>query len=239
MFSNQEDLRNEFTVNTDELKSNVLIVWDTDLQDQNSIDNQNGRTYQAITSPKVVQDQSLVLTKGLETISVPFSMGLRKNKLTVIEEVLKVFLQAADFLSGQLDKPTSFASQFKARIASLLLSSHFTSRPKMVAMAGGTLALGQREILDSRQLWNKYHFINSFVTIDGKNNQQKIFKEQKINFCFKDFVLLGDSPFCNISTGQRAEIMTLVWNVEENSAIVTYRVYEVYDTNLKIEFLSK
>lgn len=238
-FTNQEALRNEFSVNTDELKSNYLITWDTDTQDQNTLDNQSGRVYQAITSPKVVQNQDLVLMKGLETISVPFSMALRKDKLTEIEEVLKVFLQAADFLSGQLDQPGSFAAQFSARVGSMHISSHFLSRPKMVVMAGNSLAIGQREILDSRKLWGNYHFINSFVTIEGINNQQKIFKEQKIPFCFKDFVSLSNSNFCKIETGQDAEVMRLVWSVEENSAIVSYRVYEIYDNNLKIEFLSK
>ncbi len=109
----------------------------------------------------------------------------------------------------------------------------------MVVMAGTSLALDQRAIMDARKLWNDYHFIESFVTIDDKNNQQKIFKEQKIPFCFQDFVTLSNNNFCETSTGQKAEIMNLVWKVEENSAVVTYRVFEVYDTNLKIEFLTE
>jgi hypothetical protein len=238
-FNNQEALRNEYTLNTDELKSNYLIVWDTDAQDQNTLDNQSGRTYQAITSPIAVQDPDLVLTKGLETVNVPFSMAVRKDTLTAVEEVLKVFLQAADFLSGTLGSPNSFAAQFSARVGSMHLSSHFLTRPKMVVMAGSSLALDQRSILSAQKLWERFHFIESFVTIDDINNQQKIFKEQKIPFCFADLVSLLNNNFANLETGQDAEIMNLVYSVEKNSATVTYRVYEVYDNNLKIEFLDK
>jgi hypothetical protein len=237
--TNQEDLRNEYTLNTDELKANYLILWDDDLQDQNTIDNQAGRTYQAITSPIAVQDPDLVLVKGLDTISIPFSMPLRKNSLTAFEEVLKVFLQAADFLSGTLGQSNSFAAQFSARVGSMHLSSHFITRPKMVVMAGDLLANDQRRILSAENLWNNYHFIESFVTIDDINNQQKIFKEQKIPFCIADLVSLLGNNFANTQSGQDAEIMNLVYSVEKGSAIVTYRVFEVYDNNLQIAFLDK
>lgn len=238
-FNNQEALRNEYTLNTDELISNYLLLWDDDLQDQNTIDNQGGRAYQAITRPRVVQDENLVLTKNAEKIAIPMSMALRKDTLTAFEEVLKVFLQAADFLSGTLDSPQSFAAQFSARVGSMLQSSHFTSRPRMVVMSGGKLAMKQRSILSAKVLWEKYHFIESFVTINGKNNQQKIFKEQKIDFCLQDFVSLLDNNFCTTKDGQEVEVMELVYSVEENSAIITYRVFEVYDENLQISFLDK
>ena len=237
--NNQEDLRNEFTYNTDELRANYLIIWDTDAQDQNTLDDQSGRTYQAITTLKTVQDPDLSLIKGSDRVSVPFSMAIRKNKLTAIEEVLKVFLQAADFLAGQLDEPQSFAAQFSARVGAMHLSSHFLTRPKMVIMSGNLLATNQRGKLSAQALWERYHFIESFVTIDGINNQQRIVNEQKIQFCFEDLVSLLDNNFCTLENGQSAEIMNLVYSVEKNSAIVTYRVYEVYDENLKIEFLDR
>jgi hypothetical protein len=237
--NNQEDLRNEHTKNTDELISNYLIIWDDDLRDKNTIDNQQGRTYQAVTSPAVVNNPDLVLTKNAETISVPLSMALRKDSLTPFEEVLKVFLQAADFLGGTLGSSQSFSAQFSARVGSMLIEHHTTTRPKMVVMAGSQLAMNQREILSAKNLWENFHFIESFVTINDKNNQQKIFKEQKIDFCIEDLVSLLGNNFVNTQSGQEAEIMALVYSVEKGSAIVTYRVFEVYDRNLQINFLDK
>ncbi len=237
--TNQTDLRNEYNLNTSEIWSNYLLVWDTDQQDQNTLDNQDGRVYQAVTSVKSVQDPELVNLKGLKRIAIPMSMAVRKNRLTAIEEVLKAFLTAADFLSGQLDQPQSFASQFSARVGSMHLSSHFLSRPKMVVMAGSSLALEQRQIMSAQKLWEEYHYIESFVTIDNENNQQVIYKDQEIPFCNDDFVSLTDNNFVTTVDGEPAKVTNVVWNNYENSAVITYRVFRVYDTNLEIKFLNK
>ncbi len=234
-FTNQEQARNETTVNTNELKANYVIKWATDQQDLNTLDNPKGRVMQAVTSPVVVNNPELVNLKGLTEVAIPFSMAVRKDSLTAIEEALKVFLQAADFLTGQLGQPQSFAAQFQKRIGTMHLSSHFLSVPKMVVMNGDTLALDQRSIMSAKGLWDDYHSIESFVTIGGVNNQQVIFSEQTIPFCFEDFVSLVDNNFVQIETGETAEIMTLTWKVESNSAVVTYRVYRIYDNNLKID----
>jgi hypothetical protein len=231
--TNQDDLRNEYKPNTNEIKANYFLVWDTDEQDQNTLDNQNGRTYQAITTVKNVTNQELVNIKGLTRVSIPLSMATRKNELTTIEEILKGFLEAADFFTGE-----NFAGQFAARVGAMHLSSHFLSRPKMVVLAGNQLAKNQRYLLSAQRLWEGYHFLESFVTIDNVNNQQIIVTDKKIPFCFQDFVSLSNNNFCT-ANGERAEVMSLAWKVEENTAVITYRVYRVYDTNLDIKFLSE
>ena len=165
-------------------------------------------------------------------------MAVRKDGLTAIEEVLKVFLTAADFLSGQLDQPNSFVSQFNARIGSMHISSHKLTKPKMVVMAGATLAKEQRQIMAASKLWRDYHSINCFVTqSDGSNNQQFIYEEQKIPFCFEDFVSLGNNNFVNTDSGEDAEVKEIVWSYESNTATINYNVFRVYDTNLKTTFL--
>lgn len=235
--TNQTDKRNEYSVNTSDIVANYEILWSTDQQDLNTLDNSEGRSYQIVTTPKTTTNPELVNIKGLNTVSVPFSMAVRKDKLTVIEEALKVFLEAADFLSGQLGQQNSFAGKFSERVGAMHLSSHFTSVPKMVVMAGNSLANDQRDLLSAKKLWEFYHFPKSFVTINGKNNQQKLIKEQTIDFCTQDFLSLTNNNFAETSEGEKAEITNLEWFIEENKATVSYRVFSVYDTNLKLTFL--
>jgi len=237
-FTNQDDRRNEYSVNSDEIVSNYEILWDTDQQDMNTLDDSRGRSYQVVTSPKTVTNPDLVNLKGLNTVNVPFSMAIRKDKLTDIEEAIKVFLQAADFLSGQLGQPGSFAGQFNERIGSMHLSSHFTSRPKMVVMAGNSLALDQRDLLSAKKLWDFYHYPNSFVTINGENAQQKIVKDHVIDFCTEDFLSLSNNNYAETSEGEKAEILSLDWEIEKNKATISYNVDSVYDNNLKLTFLT-
>jgi len=235
--TDQTDLTNPYTVNTSAIKANFEILWDTDQQDMNTLDNSQGRAYQVITSPKTVTNPELVNIKGLETINVPLSMAVRKDKLTVIEEALKIFLQAADFLSGQLGQPNSFAGQFSARVGAMHLSSHFTSRPKMVVMAGNSLALDQREILSAKNLWEKYHFLKSFVTIKDKNAQRLIVKDKQIPFCFENFVSLSNNNVVEDAEGNKVKILELDWSYEEGHATISYEIESVYDDKLKVTFI--
>jgi hypothetical protein len=234
-FTNQTNLRNETSVNTNEIKANYVIKWQTDQQDMNTLDNQQGRLFQAITTPTIVNDASLVNIKGLETIDVPFSLAVRKDSLTFLEDALKVFLDAADFLTGQLGQPQGFASLMTSRIGSMSISSHFLSIPKMVVMGSNNLAVGQRTIMSAENLWNNYHAIESFVPIDGKHNQQVIYSDVKIPFCFEDFVSLADNNYVQTKDGESAEISNLVWQVENDTATVTYKVNRLYDNNLTLK----
>ena len=108
----------------------------------------------------------------------------------------------------------------------------------MVVMQGSKLARDQRSIMAASKLWDNYHYIESFVTINDVNNQQVIFKEQEIPFCTADFVSLLDNNFCNTVDGEKAQITNLVWRVEDDYATITYRVYRIYDNNLEINYLS-
>jgi hypothetical protein len=107
----------------------------------------------------------------------------------------------------------------------------------MVVMSGNKLATNQRQNMAAETLWNNYHYIESFVTINGSNNQQYIYSEQTIPFCFKNFVSLVDNNFVETEEGEKAEVMSLNWSVEKDRATITYRVYRIYDNNLKLTFL--
>ena len=84
----------EFTLNIDDLKSNYLLKFETDIGDRNTIKEYKGTSYQAITTPIAVNEQNLVLLEGLKYVNIPFALGKRKTNLTNIERVLKVFFDA-------------------------------------------------------------------------------------------------------------------------------------------------
>lgn len=236
-FIDQEKLIDNNTFNTDELKSSYNINWSFDSQDLNTLDNQNGRVFQAVLSPKVTNNDKLKSLTGLKEVSIPITLGVRKDKLTVIEEVVKALVLVADALTGQLGNPHSLSGQITNRIGALHSSSHFLSSPKMVVMAGSNLQLDQRQILSASDLWNNYHYINSFKQINGKHNQYWIYREQKIPFCFRDFVTLLDSNQVETTSGEPADIESLEWDIWANFATINYRINRLYDDNFNITFL--
>jgi hypothetical protein len=104
-------------------------------------------------------------------------------------------------------------------------------------MSGDKLAKNQRSILSATSLYDKYHYINSFVPTNGEHNQYWTYEEQEIPFCYEDFVSLEGNNLVETQSGELAEISLLKWDVLENVATISYRVNRLYDNNFVIKYL--
>lgn len=236
-FSNQERKLQQFQFNTNEMLSNYNIFWQYDIQDQNTLDDQTGRVFQAITTPLTTINPQFVNIKNLAQISIPFSIGKEKTGLTAVEEILKFLGQLVDNITGIFGGGTNFASQIENRIGSLLLSSHFLTVGKVVVMNGDKLANNQRQLVDSRLLWDKYHFINSFAEYQGVHNQFYRYKDEPVGMTIQDFALILDNNNAVDSQGNEYQIEKVVYNPYRGKAKLDYRVKKKYTNNLKIELL--
>lgn len=235
VFTEQPNLQDKWKPNVDEVISNYNINWAYDVQDQNTMDNQNGRVFQSILEPKITLNKDLVNLKNLEEVAIGYSMGTRKNELTEVEKVVKGLAKFVDKLTSIFGGGTNFESQIEERNGSLLLSSHFLSIPKVVVMSGGKLAKNQREKLSSENLWNNYHSIRCFAEINGKHNQWRKFEKVKVPFCLKDFISLFDKNYFPLDDGKTARIDKLKWSVRYDYALIDFRVNEKYTDNLTVK----
>jgi hypothetical protein len=91
-------INDDYTLNTDEFVSNMLISYQTDLSESNTISNFLGTSYQAIFKPQTVINQNFVLMKGMKRIELDYALGKRKNELTKVEEIVKDLAQFIDVL---------------------------------------------------------------------------------------------------------------------------------------------
>lgn len=236
-FTDQERLLNPIRYNTDEMVANYNITFEYDIQDQNTLQNQDGRVFQAITAPNVVGNEDLVNIKGLTPIAVPMSLGTTKTKLTFVEEVLKTLGGIVDAITGVFGGGTSFASRVEERVGSLNVSSDFLTFAKAVRMQGGNLAFNQREFISASLLWEKYHFIESFAEIGGIHNQYIRTLERRVPMSLEEFALLLDNNVANDANSTKTLIEAISYNPTTTSAVISYRVNQKYTNNLKITIL--
>lgn len=236
-FSNQERLLDVNGFNTEEMVANYNITFAQDTQDQNTLDDQTGRVFQAITTPVTVTDEKLVNIKGISQVPIPFSLGKTKTGFTDVENLAKDLGKFVDNLTGIFGGGTNFESKVTSRIGSLLLSSHFLTVGKVVSMSGGTLATDQRSVISSQILWDGYHFINSFAEINGKHNQFWRFKEIKVPMTLQNFGKLLVSNKAKDSDGNDCYLEKMDYTPEENTALIDFRVNQKYTNNLKIEYV--
>jgi len=236
-FADQEWMRDQYKPNTNDMISNYNIYWAYDVQDQNTLDNQQGRVFQAITEPIIQTNAKLRNIKNLKQVGIEASLGVRKEELTKIEKILKDLAEVVDGLTGVLGNGTSYAALIEARKGSLLLSSHFLTIPKMVVMSGSQLKANQRDILAARKLWDSLHYVNSLAEVNGHHNQWLRFENVKVPFCMEDFVVLTQNNAGKDQGGNDALIESFKWKVWEDTAVINFRIKEKYTNNLKLKYV--
>lgn len=236
-FNDQDMFLDRVKFNTDEMVSNYNIYWQYDIQDQNTLENQDGRVFQAITAPITVRNPEFVNIKNMTEIVIPFSIGIDKTGLTAVEKTAKVLGKIVDSLTGIFGGGTNFASQIENRVGSLSLSSHFLTTGKVVSMSGNKLSTNQRAIVDVRKLWDNYHFINSFAETKGVHNQWWRHEGQPVPMSIQEFKTLLDNNFATDRAGNEYLIEKAVFRPYDNTAVIDYRVKRKFTNNLKITLI--
>lgn len=91
-----------FKLNTQDLKSNWYIRFETDLSEANTVDQYLGTSYQVVTYPNIISNPDLKLLKGFEEIRIGYALAKTKKELTIPEKIVKVFLDSFDLIMNGL-----------------------------------------------------------------------------------------------------------------------------------------
>jgi hypothetical protein len=233
VFTDQERFKDDWSPNSDEFTANYNIVLRYDTMDQNTLDDQIGRVFQATLRPNVVVNPDLVIMKGLKQTQIPFAHGKRKNSLNAYEKVVKALAQATDALTGLFGSGTNYTSLVEARVGCLLLSSDQTTVPKILIMKGGKIAADQSKI-HAKAFWDNFGSIDCFKPINGKHGQFIKFKNLTVPMCLKDFLSLVQNLNCDTWDARKAIIDRIRWLAYKEEAEIDFRIRELYTNNFKL-----
>lgn len=88
-----------YKLNINDINSNFLIEFQTDVSEDNTITQYQGTLYQIIQRPtNNPPTQELNMMKGFRQINIPFALGKRKTELTPVEKIFDELLDALDIL---------------------------------------------------------------------------------------------------------------------------------------------
>lgn len=93
-----------FTLNAEELKSNILVSFLTDINDKNTIQQYEGTSIQVQTVPVKFNNKQNLLLRGLDQRQIPFSLCKVKTELTFPEKVFDGFFKVIGGVLGELIK---------------------------------------------------------------------------------------------------------------------------------------
>lgn len=90
--------------NSDNVNSTILVSFNTDVNDKNTIENYTGTAYQVTAELPGISsvDQRKRLFKGLIDVNIPFARAIRKTKLNSIERTLKTILRGIEIILSPL-----------------------------------------------------------------------------------------------------------------------------------------
>jgi hypothetical protein len=129
------------------------------------------------------------------------------------------------------------------RIGMLMIETDQFNISKACLLSEGTeakfnkLPITNATLLTAKELYNKFHYTNSFIpTTDRPNGNQYIIKQyEKVPFTYNDYVNVKKNNYIFTKEGI-AEIDTLKWNVYNQYADMTIRINKLYTNNLtKVE----
>lgn len=232
--TNQTKRLSEFTYNTSEFVKNYFIAFQTDIQDQNTLENFKGNNYQIISEPITIVNKKNILGKGLTSIRPPFARGFRKTKLTTYEVLMKKVAKACDIFTG-----SNLASKITNRVGMMELSSDTTTVDKFLFISNGQMATNQ---ISAQMLWDKFHFIESFAEIVDPvtnltiHNQSIIKIAEKVPFCDADWTSLLLNREFTTPSGQNGLILSIDWDFQNQVANIRYKISQLYTKNIILAF---
>tara|TARA_R110001592_G_scaffold221525_3_gene476374 strand:+ start:365 stop:2128 length:1764 start_codon:yes stop_codon:yes gene_type:complete len=231
--------------NANELISDKLITFKTDVKDINSFENFLGHTYEIRTRPISISDNRNVLMNGFNRIDIPYDLPNRKNKLNnfenfafnlldKVEQIIDVFYAINPVASAP--NLTGFISQ---RIGCNILETDYLHVPKIMKLDSNLrLPANQRTLWSAKYLYNLYHSKGSFV-LNNFGNQYYIYKGVRVPFGFEEFNQLTQNSYFYNQNGDLCKLEQISWNVSQDFAIIDYRVKTKYTTNLIEEYIEE
>lgn len=222
--------------NSGDLKASRLFSFDTDLNDQYTVDNSTGTWFQIITSLINVNDPKAICLKGNEEIDFGVCLPTRKNELTELEKaVFKVKDAVSDIVDALSGNTTINVTS--TRVSSLIQSDNWHSLPKILVLNDqDELPINHRDLLSSKFLYRKFHESDSFVA-NNFHGQKLIFSVPKVGFGLNDNEELNDNSYFDDENGGNGKMINIEWEMGKDRASLNYWQREIYDTNLKEEFI--
>lgn len=225
-----------FRYNTDEIKSSILIQFQTDITDEYTIDNYTGTAYQVLTDANIVGNPANKTIKNVDRVDIPLALGNRKDSLTFFERSLVPLANLFDDIGRVFGGRPNLAKKIKNKVGVLKVSNNNHSVPKILWLEGNRMPANHRSLFSAKTLWEKYHVEKSFVQ-KNFTRQRKYIENEVIPFGLGDFVTLLNNAYFKDENGSVGKIVDLEWNLDKDFATISYWVTHPYTNNLKETFI--
>lgn len=215
----QDRRSDEYTLNTQEAWRRAYVEYQVDFNDLHTADDYEGTDAEYSTEALNLINDDLDLIKGLNEVQIPFALGRRKEKLTIVEEIAKGVLLVIDALANVFGGNSSLASLITGRIGVLQLSNQFFGVTKLLYVTGtqGKQPANYLDKIRASAIYQSYHAINEIQV-----NDYKVYVGARVRISESDFVNLLDNNFAEVN-GQIVEILEIEYIDNRSFSRISYK----------------
>jgi hypothetical protein len=184
----------------------------------------------------------------IKTINV--LINLVNKLIKVVNKVIKALKVVNINIKFQIKplkniQPVTIGKLIENRIGMMEIETDFTSVQRIFLLDEGNsnrtnkIATNNATYLTARGLWERHHFVNSFVptSIKPKANQYLIKQIENVPFCLEDYNKVKTNNLVTMPDGNVAEIFSLDWNPFEQNANFVVKIPYLYSSNLTQKYL--
>lgn len=248
--------------NIRDFKASTVISLSEDSTDEYTRVNWRGTNIQVIREPIDINDENLLLHDGLDEVSIPFSLGTRKDTLDNVEQAVANVLTLIDDLVNLFGGNSNLAGFVTSRIGALRISEKTFSNPKFIYLekVNGVheIPLMHRKLLSAKVLYEEFHAEKSFVNTKPVlsetsstdlavtyediakpdfGNQKALFNDFPVGFGYQDSLKIQNNSYFATHQGDRGKIEKSEWTVRQVKAVQSYWIKEIWIRNLKETFV--
>lgn len=217
--------------NTGEMRASRIIQFETDVRDEWTDNEFKGTNFAISTHPIIVNNDKMLLLKGLDQVQIPVALGSRKDGLNDVEKALAIAAGAADDVIGFFGGSSNLRDKITTKIGMLKVSHSIHSVPKLVPLVNGRIPSNHRNRWSAKVLYDNYHNEKSFVA-NNFGNQYELFKDVTVPFGLSEFLQLIKNSFFTTFDGKEGKVDSIKWAIGSDKATMDYRVRETYTKNL-------
>lgn len=214
----QDSRQDKYTFNTHESWKRCYIHYQPDYSDYHTLDNFDVTDFEASTES--IQNSYNDNIKGLRDISIPFSLGRRKETLNWVEQRAKDLFTVIDSICS-----TSYTSLITDRLGVLIIGQQYFVNTKLLYTTNGKQLENYIDKIGASSLWSNYHYLSQ-IQLNG----YKIKESVKILMNDENFVNLLNNNWAVIN-GKICELLNLEYKNMESFATISYK--EPFDYSSK------
>lgn len=210
----QESRQNSYSLNTADANLRTYVHYQTDFSDVHTLNNFEPTDAEYGLQSTITSDADLFLLKGYKDVNIPFSLGVRKNEYTKIEQFALDLFTIVDVFTG-----LSTSSIIENRIGVLTISQQFYSVSKLLKVdVNGKQPSNYLDFLRASAIYNNYH-----KQYEIQTNGFKVYENAPVLMNFAEYEQILLSNYADVN-GTKCEVLSIDHIPYSSEAIISYKL---------------